>query len=180
MRPTGALHLGHYHGALKNWLRLQDSHDCFFFVADWHALTTQRPSGETLARHAYEMVTDWLAAGIAPERCTLFLQSRMPEHAELFTLLAMCTPSSWLARMPSYKDQVAADPRGPVRVSARAAPADPMARSVRWAGRSRDDRACCGSRRFGSRNGPWLGRSPGRPAVVAQPEVISGWSSTWE
>ncbi|MDR7334063.1 tryptophan--tRNA ligase [Roseateles asaccharophilus] len=110
MRPTGALHLGHYHGALKNWVRLQDSHDCFFFVADWHALTTQRPSGETLARHAYDMVTDWLAAGVDPERCTLFLQSRMPEHAELFTLLAMCAPSSWLARMPSYKDQVAADP----------------------------------------------------------------------
>jgi tryptophanyl-tRNA synthetase len=110
MRPTGALHLGHFHGALKNWVALQDSHDCFFFVADWHALTTQRPSGETLARHAYEMVADWLAAGIDPERCTLFLQSRMPEHAELFTLLAMCTPSSWLARMPSYKDQVAADP----------------------------------------------------------------------
>ena len=110
MRPTGALHLGHYHGALKNWVALQNSHDCFFFVADWHALTTQRPSGDTLARHAYDMVTDWLAAGVDPERCTVFLQSRMPEHAELFTLLAMCTPSSWLARMPSYKDQVAADP----------------------------------------------------------------------
>lgn len=110
MRPTGALHLGHYHGALKNWRVLQDTHDCFFFVADWHALTTQRPDRATLAHHVYEMVTDWLAAGIDPERATLFLQSRMPEHAELFTLLAMCTPSSWLARQPSYKDQVAADP----------------------------------------------------------------------
>ena len=110
MRPTGALHLGHFHGALKNWVQLQHTHDCFFFVADWHALTTQRPSGETLSHHVYEMVTDWLSAGIDPEHCTLFLQSRMPEHAELFTLLAMCTPSSWLARMPSYKEQVAADP----------------------------------------------------------------------
>jgi tryptophanyl-tRNA synthetase len=110
MRPTGALHLGHYHGALKNWLALQATHDCFFFVADWHALTTQRQDRETLTRHVVDMVTDWLAAGIDPERTTLFVQSRMPEHAELFTLLAMCTPSSWLARMPSYKDQVANDP----------------------------------------------------------------------
>lgn len=110
MRPTGALHLGHYHGALKNWVHLQDTHEGFFFVADWHALTTSRPDPDTLSRHVYDMVTDWLAAGLDPERCTLFLQSRMPEHAELFTLLAMCTPSSWLARMPSYKDQVAADP----------------------------------------------------------------------
>jgi len=106
MRPTGALHLGHYHGALKNWLRLQSTHDCFFFVADWHALTTSHPDRETMERHVYDMVVDWLAAGIDPEQATLFIQSRMPEHAELFTLLAMSTPSSWLERMPSYKAQV--------------------------------------------------------------------------
>lgn len=106
MRPTGALHLGHYHGALKNWVRLQQSHDCFFFVADWHALTTHKQDRETLEHHVYDMVVDWLAAGIDPEQATLFIQSRMPEHAELFTLLAMSTPSSWLERIPSYKDQV--------------------------------------------------------------------------
>jgi tryptophanyl-tRNA synthetase len=106
MRPTGALHLGHYHGALKNWLKLQASHDCFFFVADWHALTTAQQDRESMERNVYDMVVDWLAAGIDPEQATLFIQSRMPEHAELFTLLAMSTPSSWLERMPSYKEQV--------------------------------------------------------------------------
>ncbi|MDM4765467.1 tryptophan--tRNA ligase [Pelomonas sp. SE-A7] len=106
MRPTGALHLGHYHGALKNWLRLQQTHDCFFFVADWHALTTHYQQRENLEHHVYDMVVDWLAAGIDAEQATLFIQSRMPEHAELFTLLAMSTPSSWLERIPSYKDQV--------------------------------------------------------------------------
>lgn len=109
MRPTGALHLGHYHGALKNWVRLQSSHDCFFFVADWHALTTQyqdRQNRNSIERNVYDMVVDWLAAGIDPEQATLFIQSRMPEHAELFTLLAMSTPLSWLERIPSYKDQV--------------------------------------------------------------------------
>ncbi|WP_397545519.1 tryptophan--tRNA ligase [Roseateles oligotrophus] len=109
MRPTGALHLGHYHGALKNWVRLQSSYDCFFFVADWHALTTQYQDSSnrnSIERNVYDMVVDWLAAGIDPEQATLFIQSRMPEHAELFTLLAMSTPSSWLERIPSYKDQV--------------------------------------------------------------------------
>jgi tryptophanyl-tRNA synthetase len=106
MRPTGALHLGHYHGALKNWLRLQATHDCFFFVADWHALTTHYQDRAEIERNVYDMVVDWLAAGIDPEQATLFIQSRMPEHAELFTLLAMSTPSSWLERIPSYKDQV--------------------------------------------------------------------------
>ncbi|MFG6448068.1 tryptophan--tRNA ligase [Roseateles sp. BYS180W] len=109
MRPTGALHLGHYHGALKNWVHLQNEHDCFFFVADWHALTTQtqRPEPGVLEQRVYDMVVDWLAAGIDPERTTLFIQSRIAEHAELFTLLAMSTPSSWLERMPSYKEAVA-------------------------------------------------------------------------
>jgi len=106
MRPTGALHLGHYHGALKNWVRLQSDYDCFFFVADWHALTTHYQSKEVVEKNVYDMVVDWLAAGLDPEQATLFIQSRMPEHAELFTLLAMSTPSSWLERMPSYKDQV--------------------------------------------------------------------------
>jgi tryptophanyl-tRNA synthetase len=106
MRPTGAMHLGHYHGALKNWVRLQDEHDCFFFVADWHALTTHYEEREVMERYVYEMVTDWLAAGLDPDRCTIFIQSRLPEHAELFTLLAMGTPLGWLERVPTYKDQI--------------------------------------------------------------------------
>jgi len=106
MRPTGALHLGHYHGALKNWVRLQDEHECFFFVADWHALTTHYEERDVMERYVYEMVTDWLAAGLDPDKCTLFIQSRLPEHAELFTLLAMGTPLGWLERVPTYKDQI--------------------------------------------------------------------------
>jgi tryptophanyl-tRNA synthetase len=105
MRPTGALHLGHYHGALKNWVRLQSEMDCFYFVADWHALTTHYESREVIEQNVFEMVIDWLAAGIDPNQCTLFLQSRIPEHAELFTLLAMGTPIGWLERVPTYKDQ---------------------------------------------------------------------------
>jgi tryptophanyl-tRNA synthetase len=106
MRPTGAMHLGHYHGALKNWVRLQDDYDCYFFVADWHALTTHYEEREVMERYVYDMVTDWLAAGLDPERCTIFIQSRLPEHAELFTLLAMGTPLGWLERVPTYKDQI--------------------------------------------------------------------------
>lgn len=105
MRPTGALHLGHYHGALKNWVRLQRSHSCFYFVADWHALTTHYAQRESIVTHTHEMVVDWLAAGLDPEACTIFMQSRIPEHAELFTLLAMGTPLGWLERVPTYKDQ---------------------------------------------------------------------------
>ena len=105
MRPTGALHLGHYHGALKNWVRLQSDMECFYFVADWHALTTHYESREVIEKNVYEMVIDWLAAGLDPNQCTLFLQSRIPEHAELFTLLAMGTPIGWLERVPTYKDQ---------------------------------------------------------------------------
>ena len=105
MRPTGALHLGHYHGALKNWVRLQSTHDCYFFVADWHALTTHYEHREVIEKNVFDMVIDWLAAGLDPEQCTLFLQSRLPEHAELFTLLAMGTPLGWLERVPTYKDQ---------------------------------------------------------------------------
>ena len=106
MRPTGALHLGHYHGALKNWVRLQPHYDCFYFVADWHALTTHYESREVIERNVYDMVIDWVAAGLDPEQSTIFLQSRLPEHAELFTLLAMGTPLGWLERVPTYKDQI--------------------------------------------------------------------------
>jgi tryptophanyl-tRNA synthetase len=106
MRPTGALHLGHYHGALKNWVRLQHEHECFYFVADWHAMTTHYADHADLERNVYDMVIDWLAAGIDPDRATLFIQSRLPEHAELFTLLAMGTPLAWLERVPTYKDQI--------------------------------------------------------------------------
>jgi tryptophanyl-tRNA synthetase len=106
MRPTGALHLGHYHGALKNWVKLQQDYDCFYFVADWHALTTHYEDREVIERNVYDMVIDWIAAGLDPEKATIFIQSRLPEHAELFTLLAMGTPLGWLERVPTYKDQI--------------------------------------------------------------------------
>ena len=106
MRPTGSMHLGHYLGALKNWVRLQDEHDCFFFVADWHALTTHYEEREVIEKSVYDMVIDWLAAGLDPDKSTIFIQSRLPEHAELFTLLAMGTPLGWLERVPTYKDQM--------------------------------------------------------------------------
>ncbi|WP_420992569.1 tryptophan--tRNA ligase [Cupriavidus sp. 30B13] len=106
MRPTGALHLGHYHGVLKNWVQLQAEYPCFFFVADWHALTTHYESPEVIGESVWEMLIDWLAAGVDPERATLFIQSRVPEHAELFLLLAMGTPLGWLERVPTYKDQI--------------------------------------------------------------------------
>jgi tryptophanyl-tRNA synthetase len=106
MRPTGALHLGHYHGALKNWVRLQADYECFYFVADWHALTTHYEEREVIEKNVYDMVIDWIAAGLDPEQCTIFIQSRLPEHAELFTLLAMGTPLGWLERVPTYKDQI--------------------------------------------------------------------------
>ncbi|MCK4950571.1 MAG: tryptophan--tRNA ligase [Gammaproteobacteria bacterium] len=105
MRPTGALHLGHYHGVLKNWLKLQHEYECFFFVADWHALTTHYEDPHGISDHAMEMVIDWLAAGVNPGSAKLFIQSRVPEHAELHLLLSMITPLGWLERVPSYKDQ---------------------------------------------------------------------------
>jgi len=105
MRPTGRLHLGHYHGVLKNWLRLQQEFDCFFFVADWHALTTHYEESHIIAGHVWDMVIDWLAAGVNPGRARLFIQSQVPEHAELYLLLSMVTPLGWLERVPSYKDQ---------------------------------------------------------------------------
>jgi tryptophanyl-tRNA synthetase len=105
MRPTGALHLGHYHGVLKNWVKLQHEHECLFFVADWHALTTHYDTPEVIGQNVWEMVIDWLAAGVDPAQATLFIQSRVPEHAELHLLLSMVTPLSWLERIPTYKDQ---------------------------------------------------------------------------
>ena len=105
MRPTGALHLGHYHGVLKNWMRLQHEHECFFFVADWHALTTHYDSPAQIEQHTWDMVIDWLAAGVEPSQATLFSQSKVPQHAELHLLLSMITPLGWLERVPTYKDQ---------------------------------------------------------------------------
>ena len=105
MRPTGQLHLGHYHGVLKNWLKLQQEYECFFFVADWHALTTEYEDPSIIEQSTWDMVIDWLAVGINPGSAKLFIQSRVPEHAELHLLLSMSTPLSWLERVPSYKDQ---------------------------------------------------------------------------
>ena len=105
MRPTGRLHLGHYHGVLANWIRLQHEYPCLFFVADWHALTTSYDEPGTITQSAMDMVIDWLAAGVDPSQATIFIQSRVPEHAELHLLLSMMTPLGWLERVPTYKDQ---------------------------------------------------------------------------
>jgi len=105
MRPTGRLHLGHYHGVLKNWLDLQNEYDSYFFVADWHAFTTHYADKIDLEANVMEMVVDWLSTGINPNTSTIFVQSKVPEHAELHLLLSMSTPLSWLERVPSYKDQ---------------------------------------------------------------------------
>ncbi|MFP6806435.1 MAG: tryptophan--tRNA ligase [Pseudomonadales bacterium] len=107
MRPTGQLHLGHFHGVLKNWIRLQHEYDCMFFVADWHALTTHYEDTRVIEDNVWQMVIDWLAAGVNPGSATLFIQSRVPEHAELHLLLSMITPLSWVERVPTYKDLVA-------------------------------------------------------------------------
>ena len=105
MRPTGSLHLGHFHGVLKNWVRLQHEYPCLFFVADWHALTTDYDNPGGIAAHTTDMIIDWLAAGVDPSQATLFIQSRVPEHSELHLLLSMMTPLSWLERVPTYKEQ---------------------------------------------------------------------------
>ena len=105
MRPTGRMHIGHYHGALRNWIRLQEEHECLFFAADWHALTTHYDETEAISDTVWEMFVDWLAAGLDPTRATLFIQSRVPEHAELTLLLGMIAPVGWLERVPTYKDQ---------------------------------------------------------------------------
>ena len=105
MRPTGQLHIGHLVGALSNWVRLQDSYDCFYFVADWHALTSEYQNTDALVANGYDMVADWIAAGLDPEKSTFFVQSLVPEHAELFLLLSMVVPVPWLERVPTYKEQ---------------------------------------------------------------------------
>ena len=106
MRPTGALHLGNYHGALRNWVELQYQYECYFFVADWHALTTGYEDTANIEDNVREVVIDWLAAGLNPGACTMFIQSHVPEHAELHLLLSMITPLGWLERVPTYKDQI--------------------------------------------------------------------------
>lgn len=105
MRPTGSLHLGHYHGVLKNWVQMQQQYECLFFVADWHALTTHYDTPQIIEQSVWDMVIDWLAVGVDPARATLFIQSKVPEHAELHLLLSMITPRGWLERVPTYKDQ---------------------------------------------------------------------------
>ncbi|CAN2049398.1 Tryptophan--tRNA ligase [Candidatus Magnetomoraceae bacterium gMMP-1] len=106
MRPTGPLHLGNYHGALANWKTMQDEYDCFFFIADWHALTSDYEDSSNISNYIKEMIIDWLSAGLSPEKSTLFVQSDIKEHAELFLLLSMITPVPWLERNPTYKDQI--------------------------------------------------------------------------
>ena len=105
MRPTGQLHLGNFHGALKNWVELQYQYECFFFIADWHALTTGYEDTSQIEENTWQVLIDWLGAGLNPSACTLFIQSKVPEHAELHLLLSMLTPLSWLERVPTYKDQ---------------------------------------------------------------------------
>lgn len=105
MRPTGRLHLGNLHGALDNWIRLQTQYECFFFVADWHALTTDYATPGQILENTWEMILDWLSAGLDPEQATLFIQSEVKEHAELYVLLSMITPLPWLERNPTYKEQ---------------------------------------------------------------------------
>ena len=106
MRPTGKLHLGHLHGVLENWLDLQDKQDCFFFVADWHSLTSEYADTKGIQANIIDMVVDWLSVGIDPEKATIFVQSKIKEHAELHVLLSMITPLSWLERVPTYKEQM--------------------------------------------------------------------------
>ncbi|MBW1643036.1 MAG: tryptophan--tRNA ligase [Deltaproteobacteria bacterium] len=106
MRPTGPLHLGNLHGALSNWIDIQDTYDCFYFIADWHALTSDYEDPSTISDHTKNMMLDWLSAGLSPEKSTLFIQSYIKEHAELFLILSMITPVPWLERNPTYKDQI--------------------------------------------------------------------------
>ena len=106
MRPTGRLHLGHFFGALSNWLKLQREYDCYFFVADWHALTTHYEDTSSIAENTLQVAMDWLAVGLDPQKSTLFVQSQVLEHAELHVLLSMITPLSWLERVPTYKEQI--------------------------------------------------------------------------
>jgi tryptophanyl-tRNA synthetase len=106
MRSTGPLHLGNLHGALSNWIELQEQYDCFFFIADWHALTSDYEDTSSIAANVINMMIDWLSVGLSPEKCTMFVQSHIKEHAELFLILSMITPVPWLERNPTYKDQI--------------------------------------------------------------------------
>ncbi|MBU1162602.1 MAG: tryptophan--tRNA ligase [Proteobacteria bacterium] len=106
MRATGPLHLGNLHGALSNWIELQEQYDCFFFIADWHALTSDYEDTSSIAANVRNMMIDWLSVGLSPEKCTMFVQSHIKEHAELFLILSMITPVPWLERNPTYKDQI--------------------------------------------------------------------------
>jgi len=107
MRPTGPLHLGNLHGALANWNKMQEEYECFFFIADWHALTSDYESTGSIQAYSMDVFLDWLSVGLSPEKCTLFVQSHIKEHAELFLLLSMITPLPWLERNPTYKEQIA-------------------------------------------------------------------------
>ena len=106
MRPTGPLHLGNFHGALENWIKMQDEYECFFFIADWHALTSDYEDTKMISAYVENMIIDWLSAGLSPEKSTIFVQSQIKEHAELFLLLSMITPVPWLERNPTYKEQI--------------------------------------------------------------------------
>ena len=106
MRPSGKLHLGHLHGALSNWVELQEKYECFYFVADWHALTTEYENTKNIKNDSVDMVIDWLSVGLDPEKSTIFVQSQLPEHSELHLFLSMITPLSWLERCPTYKEQL--------------------------------------------------------------------------
>ncbi len=105
MQPSGPLHLGNYHGALKNWIALQEEFDCFYFIADWHALTTLYEKPELIRQYSFDVAVDWLSSGLDPEKCTLFVQSRIPQHAELHLILSMIVPVPWLERNPTYKEK---------------------------------------------------------------------------
>ncbi|MBU0544299.1 MAG: tryptophan--tRNA ligase [Proteobacteria bacterium] len=106
MRPTGPLHLGNLHGALLNWIQMQEEYECFYFIADWHALTSDYENTSMISEYTREMIIDWLSAGLSPDKSTMFIQSRIKEHAELFLILSMITPVPWLERNPTYKDQI--------------------------------------------------------------------------
>ena len=154
MRPTGRLHLGHLVGALGNWVPLQEQYDCFYFVADWHALTSDFADTSRLTGYAYENVADWIGAGLDPEKSTFFVQSLVPEHAELYLLLSMVVPVPWLERVPTYKEQQEnAEGQGSRRRSAFSAIRccrPPTSRST--------TRGSCRSARIRSRTSSWRAR----------------------
>ena len=177
MRPTGKLHLGHLVGALKNWVALQEQYDCFYFVADWHALTSEFANTAPLAANALDNVADWIAAGVDPERSTIFVQSLVPEHAELATLLSMVVPIPWLERVPTYKEQreqLTEKDLSNARVPRLSAAADGGRRDVRRPVRA-GGRGSGGAPRAVARGRaplqPVLWRGAGRAAAAADADV---------